>query len=131
MTSTLTRSSPLLILAFALAAHAAPLDDARAAVFEGWRPYARVIWALQMGYSCDVLDQLSVSQAVLRVQVQMRHEQDFSGLASDSAATIELGAFTERALAMARGDAKNGACKKLTPGDRGRMRMLVGDLLRR
>lgn len=115
----------------ALAAHAAPIDDARAAVFEGWRVYRPVFWSLQMALSCDVAEAWAVNAAALRVQVQMQHEQDRAGLVADEATTIAIGTFTEKSLAIGRADAARGICQRLTPGERGRMRLLVGDLMRR
>lgn len=104
------------------------VDEARAALRERWDLYRGPLRAIELAYACQVVDKLSANAAMQRVEVYMRDDAVHAGLAADPMAdqhAVVLG------IAKAgRAEANAGACDRLTPAQRGRMRILVADLMR-
>ena len=104
------------------------INDSRAMVKESWGKYRGVIEAIETGYKCDVVDQLSANVAVEKLQVAMQDELNHAGLIGDP--TMSVQDFTTGAVQAGKAAAESGACTKLTPAWRGRLRSIVSDLMR-
>jgi len=101
--------------------------DARAMVLESWPMYRREIEEIAVGFKCDVVDGLSADVAIRAIEVEMSqslidgHVMDTRGL--------DIKRFADDAVQSGRDAAAQGACNRLTPADRGRLRSYVTMLM--
>lgn len=103
------------------------VEEARAMVKGDWEKYRGLIASIETGYKCDVVDQLSASVAITRIQFSMQEEVARAGISGDR--TLSIKDFTDEAVRAGKAAAERGACTQLTPADRGRLRALVADLM--
>ena len=102
------------------------IEDARAMVRESWATYGNVIEAIETGYKCGVVDQLSANAALQNVEVAMRNALIHAGLIDDS--TMSIQEFATGSVQAGKSAAEGGACTRMTPASRGRLRSMVSDL---
>ena len=103
------------------------IEDAKAMVRESWSNYRNLIEEIEIGYKCDVVDQLSASVAIRKIQVVMQRELNKAGLIGDS--TMSIQDFTINGVQAGKNAAESGACTRMTPASRGRLRAMVSDLM--
>ena len=103
-------------------------DDARAMVKDSWKKYRGIVEAIETGYKCDVVDQLSANVAIQKIQLAMQDELNHAGLINDP--TMSVQDFTVAAVQSGKAAADGGACTHMTPAWRGRLRSIVSDLMR-
>ena len=96
-------------------------------VRESWEGSAETIRAVIVAYKCDLVDQLSASIAIQHIEVSMRQELFSAGLGGDPTMLIEP--IRRKAVGDGIANAENGACSRLSPADRGRLRAFVGALM--
>ena len=105
------------------------ISDARAAVKESWTQYQGIITTIDTGYRCDVINVMSANLAITKIQEFMDDEKAKYGLIGDVNTSIE--AATTDAVHASKAEVENGACKRITPAWRGKIRALVSDLMPR
>jgi hypothetical protein len=103
------------------------IEDARAMVRESWDGYGNVIEKIEIGYKCGVVDQLSGNVAVRQVQVAMQNELNRAGLIGDT--TMSIQDITTNSVQAGKKAFEEGACTRMTPASRGRLRSMVSDLM--
>jgi hypothetical protein len=105
------------------------VEDARAAVRESWAVSGKTIETMMIGYKCNVIDQLSANMAVQTVQLRMQDELWRAGVVPDASSGGEIEQITANAIASGKSAAENGACARMTPASRGRLRALLAALI--
>lgn len=103
------------------------IQDARAAVRQSWQSYERQLEAIEVGFKCGVVDQLSANVAGRQLQAMMDNEQVTAGLIGDS--TMDIQKETGEAIAKGEAAVQSGACSRLTPAARGELRDMVSSLM--
>jgi hypothetical protein len=105
------------------------MEDARAAVRESWIISGKTMETIIVGYKCSVVDQFSANLAVQRIQSRMQDELWQASVEPDSQSTAEIEKITASSVASGEFSAENGACARMTPASRGRLRSLVAALI--
>lgn len=103
------------------------IEDARAMVRESWSQSGGLIEGIEVGYKCGVIDEQSAQLAIRSVQVSMDDELNRAGLIGDRAMNIEQ--TTLNFINTGKASVQNGACSRLTPAMRGRLRAMVSSLM--
>lgn len=103
------------------------IDDARAMVRESWNSYGQTIESIQIGYKCEVVDNLSANVAVQRIQIMMQNELANAGLLDDP--TMSIKQITEKFVGDGVEAVQHGACSHMTPAMRGRLHSMVAALM--
>lgn len=101
--------------------------DAMALLQQEWQQKVPIIAEIQMGLSCGFIDQTSGGFALVYLQNVMADEYLHAGTGSTGSADD---AGLERVIAAGMQEGKtaanDGACERLTPADRARLRIAVG-----
>lgn len=103
-------------------------EDARAAVRESWENYRGLVEAIETGFQCEVIDPLHANVSILKIEDAMYEEQIQAGLIGDPKMSVK--SFTAEAVQTGKSAAAHGACARLTPAWRGRLRSMVSNLMR-
>lgn len=103
------------------------INDARAMIKESWAKYGGAIEAIEIGYKCEVVDQMPANIAIRKIQLAMQDELIRAGLIGDP--TMNIQNFTSTAVQAGKTAAERGACAKLTSVWRGKLRAMVSDLV--
>ena len=102
--------------------------DSKAMILESWVIYTDAIATVEMGFKCNVIDQISAEFSMVQIQTAMRRIQQEAGLfISDK--ELDIRRLTAEAIQRGKTDAENGACGRMTPAMRGRLRSIVSGLI--
>ncbi|MFQ6334190.1 hypothetical protein [Methylophilus sp. 3sh_L] len=104
------------------------VQDAKAMIKESWEQYKQTISLITTGFKCDVVDDISASVAIRKIQFIMQDEKNHSGLIDDT--TLDIEKLTQESIKDGKVAAENGACKKMTASQRVQLRSLVSNLSR-
>lgn len=96
-------------------------------VRESWVLYGQFIKSVEIGYKCGVLDQLSANFAVHSIQISMQKELANAGLLGDPTMSIEQ--ITANYVRTGKEAVQDGACTRMTPAMRGRLRATASALM--
>lgn len=110
------------LLLLAPLAHAGELEEARAALYERWGGERYLIQSITKGYLCGVITAHDARLATQDIEYHMNEELAWAGgkalnlLPEDSIKQAMLSAIVA---------VNNGACARMTPGDKGRLRNFI------
>jgi hypothetical protein len=100
-------------------------------VRESWASKINLIKTVELSYKCGLADQRSAGVAIMTVQSGMVEELTQVGLFSDQTMRTGIKDVTQRGVDAGFAAAEEGACTRMTPAERGRLRALVGSMLPR
>ena len=102
------------------------IEDARAMVRESWANYSDLIKTVEVGYKCGLAPELSANIAIQNIQITMVNEWVRAGLGFFNDKTMSSEEFVQRGVQAGKDAAADGACTRMTPAERGRLRSLIG-----
>jgi hypothetical protein len=104
------------------------MEDARAMFQDNLNRHSNLIKTIEISYKCNLTDEASTQAAMIHAEGAMFDERLQAGLLDDR--TISVRDFTLRGIDAGKHAVEEGACTRMTPAERGRLRALVGSLVR-